>query len=300
MTNEPSTSQEQPQLKHPQRSICSAQNLSQLPGVLVRSEGSPPVDDMDVNNVYDHLGIVIRFYQKVFARNSIDGKGQDLLATVHYEKEFSNAFWNGTQLVFGDGDGKVFARFTEAVDVTAIELAKGVVQSEVGLQYISQSGALVTSITDVFGALTKQYALRQTVEQADWLIGAGLLKKGLALRSMKSPGTAYDDPILGKDPQPGHMRNYVKTSHDNGGVHINSGIPNHAFYLCATKIGGYSWEKAGKIWYETLRGSRLRPNTGFRRFAALTVEQADTLFGQDSAELRAVQEAWKEVGIAIR
>jgi Zn-dependent metalloprotease len=300
MTDEPSTSQEQPQLKHPQRSIYSAQNLPQLPGVLVRSEGSPPVDDLDVNNVYDHLGIVIRFYQKVFARNSIDGNGQDLLATVHYEKEFSNAFWNGTQLVFGDGDGKVFARFAEAVDITAHELAKGVIQSEVDLQYISQPGALVTSIADVFGALTKQYALGQTVEQADWLIGAGLLKKGLALRSMKSPGTAYDDPILGKDPQPAHMKGYVKTSQDNGGVHINSGVPNHAFYRCATKIGGYSWEKAGKIWYETLCDPRLRPNTGFRRFAALTVEQAGTLFGQDSVELRAVQEAWKEVGIAIR
>jgi Zn-dependent metalloprotease len=300
MIDEPSTRREQPQSKHPQRSIYSAQNMSQLPGVLVRGEGSPPIDDVDVNNVYDHLGTVIRFYRKVFARNSIDGDGQDILATVHYENGFSNAFWNGAQLVFGDGDGKVFARFTEAVDVTAHELAKGVIQSEVGFQYISQSGALVTSIADVFGALTKQYALGQTVEQADWLIGAGLLMKGLALRSMKSPGTAYDDPALGKDPQPAHMKQYVKTTRDNGGVHINSGIPNRAFYLCAKEIGGHSWEKAGKIWYETLRDPRLRPKTGFRRFAALTVEQAGTLFGQDGVERRAVQEAWKEVGIAIR
>ena len=108
--------------------------------------------------------------------------------------------------------------------------------------------------------------MKQKVDKADWLIGAGLFTKkikGIALRSMKEPGTAYDDPTIGKDPQPGHMKNYVKTTSDNGGVHINSGIPNHAFYLAAEEIGGYAWEKAGKIWYVTLR-DRLRENSNFQ------------------------------------
>lgn len=81
---------------------------------------------------------------------------------------------------------------------------------------------------------------------------------------MKAPGTAYNDPLLGKDPQPAHMKDYQKMTDDNGGVHINSGIPNHAFYLVAMELGGYAWEKAGRIWHVTLR-DRLRPNTIFSR-----------------------------------
>ncbi len=101
-------------------------------------------------------------------------------------------------------------------------------------------------MSDVFGSLVKQYQLQQTAGEADWLIGQGLLTenvKGIALRSMKAPGTAYDDPVLGKDPQPAHMKDYVNTVSDNGGVHINSGIPNHAFYVVATELGGFGGKK---------------------------------------------------------
>jgi Zn-dependent metalloprotease len=159
-------------------------------------------------------------------------------------------------------------------------------------------------MSDVFGSLVKQKRLNQTSAQADWLIGAELLIKenvnGVALRSMKAPGTAYDDPVLGKDPQPEHMSDFVFTFEDNGGVHINSGIPNKAFYLVATQLAGYAWERAGRIWYETLRDSRLRPNTGFRRFARLTIAVAERLYGVNSAEQQAVREAWKQVGIAVQ
>ena len=135
-------------------------------------------------------------------------------------------------------------------------------------------------MSDVFGSLIKQRVLKQTAQQADWLIGEGLFTSavnGKALRSMKAPGTAYSDPVLGDDPQPDHMSRYVNTYNDNGGVHINSGIPNRAFQLAAEALGGYAWEKAGRIWYETLRDSALRPNTGFRRFARLTVSAAARL-----------------------
>ena len=95
------------------------------------------------------------------------------------------------------------------------------------------------------------------------------------------------------------MQHFVDTTQDNGGVHTNSGIPNHAFYLVASKIGGYAWEKAGRIWYETLRDPRLRPNTSFRAFALLTVANADRLYGHISTERQAVTEAWNEVGVKV-
>jgi Zn-dependent metalloprotease len=205
-------------------------------------------------------------------------------------------------MVFGDGDGELFNRFTIALDVIGHELAHGVTQDEAQLAYYGQSGALNESVSDVFGSLVKQHALKQTADQADWLIGAGLFTakvNGEALRSMKAPGTAYDDPVLGKDPQPAHMRDFVRTYQDNGGVHINSGIPNHAFYLAAIKIGGYAWETAGRIWYETLRDSKLRPNSGFRTFARLTIANAGRLYGQNSREQQAIHASWTEVGVPI-
>jgi len=147
--------------------------------------------------------------------------------------------------------------------------------------------------------MIKQYVLKQNVDKADWLIGESLFTKkvkGIALRSMKEPGTAYDDPTIGKDPQPAHMRNYVKTSSDNGGVHINSGIPNRAFYLTAIELGGYAWEKAGKIWYMALT-ERLREQSDFRKAAKITFEVAGQMYGENSIEQKAVSKGWKGVGL---
>jgi Zn-dependent metalloprotease len=121
---------------------------------------------------------------------------------------------------------------------------------------------------------------------------------GVGIRSMKAPGTAYDDPVLGRDPQPAHMKDYVNTIGDNGGVHINSGIPNHAFYVTAVELGGYAWEKAGKIWYVTLK-DKLTANSKFQDCANLTFQAAGELFGAGSIEQQAVQKGWAEVGIAV-
>lgn len=284
------------------RTIYDTRNTQNLPGVIVRAEGAPPTKDVAVNEAYDGLGATFDFYWDVYQRNSIDDSGLPLNATVHFGRNYDNAFWNGDRMVFGDGDGKLFNRFTISLDVIGHELTHGVTQDEAQLTYSNQSGALNESISDVFGSLIKQHTLNQTADQADWLIGAGLLTKsvqGVALRSMKAPGTAYDDPVLGKDPQPAHMRNYVRTFDDNGGVHINSGIPNHAFYLAASKIGGFAWEKAGRIWYETLRDSHLRPNSSFLTFARLTVTNAARLFGATGSEQQAVRDAWQEVGLNV-
>ena len=288
-------------LAEPKRTIHDAAHREHLPGKAVRAEGAPATGDAIVDQAYDWLGVTFEFFSKTYGRNSIDGAGLPMISTVHFGENYDNAFWNGEQMVYGDGDGTLFNAFTGPIDVTGHELTHGVTQFTAALEYFGQSGALNESMSDVFGALIKQYYLDHTSEQADWLIGEGLLAEGIngvALRSMKEPGTAYDDPQLGKDPQPGHMDQYVRTSRDNGGVHINSGIPNRAFYLAAVELGGYAWEKAGKIWYDTLSGGGLAPDIDFAAFAAKTVATATTLFGTGSAELTAVQNAWAGVGLS--
>lgn len=232
---------------HKRRLIHTAENMTVLPGTLVRSEGQGSNSDVATDEAYDGFGATFDLFWDIYQRDSIDGNGMDMSATVHYDYRYNNAFWDGKQMVFGDGDESLFNRFTIAIDIIGHELAHGVTEHTAGLEYHDQSGALNESISDVFGSLVKQRALGQTADQADWLIGAGLLTasvKGVALRSMKAPGTAYDDWMLGKDPQPDHMSKYDTTTSDNGGVHINSGIPNKAFYLAATAIGGKAWEKS--------------------------------------------------------
>jgi Zn-dependent metalloprotease len=284
-----------------QRTLYTANNTETLPGTLVLSEGDTvPAEDLPVKEAYEGLGGTYDFFWKAYERHSIDDEGRPLIATVHYGQDYNNAFWNGEQMVFGDGDGELFNRFTISLDIIGHELAHGVTEDEAGLVYFFQAGALNEHLSDVFGSLVKQSALMQTADQADWLIGEGLFTanvQGVALRSMKAPGTAYDDPILGKDPQPAYMKDFVHTWEDNGGVHINSGIPNHAFYLVATRLGGSAWERSGRIWYATLRDERLRPNTGFKRFARLTATVAGRLYGEGSEEQQAVLDGWREVGV---
>ncbi|MDF7814967.1 M4 family metallopeptidase [Hymenobacter sp. YC55] len=282
------------------RLVHNAENSTLLPGTLVRKEGQNSNGDVATDEAYDGFGATFDLFWEIYQRNSIDAKGMDMSATVHYDYRYNNAFWDGTQMVFGDGDGFIFNRFTLSIDVIGHELAHGVTEHTAGLEYHDQPGALNESLSDVFGSLVKQRALGQTAEQADWLIGAGLFTssiKGTALRSMKAPGTAYDDWLIGKDPQPDHMSKYDTTTSDNGGVHINSGIPNKAFYLAATAIGGKAWEKAGHIWYQALIDSRLSPTAQFQDFAELTVEKAGQLYG-DTIQA-AVAKAWKTVGINI-
>ena len=220
------------------RTIYDARKLKLLPGKLVRGEGDPKSADVAVNEAYDGAGATYDLYFEEYGRNSIDGRGMRLDSSVHYSRNYDNAFWDGRQMVYGDGDNIIFQRFTKSIDVIGHELTHGVTQYEAELEYQDQPGALNEHFSDVFGSLVKQRTLGQTAAQADWLIGEGLLAKdvhGVALRSMKEPGTAYDDPRLGKDPQPAHMRDYLDTDEDSGGVHVNSGIPNKAFCLAADR-----------------------------------------------------------------
>jgi Zn-dependent metalloprotease len=282
------------------RVIHDAANTEQLPGRVARSDGDPPTGDDAVDEAFDWSDRTLQLYATEFGRRSFDDRGSTVSATVHYSRDYDNAFWDGTQLVFGDGDGRVFERFTKPVDVFAHEFTHGVTQYSAGLVYAGQPGALNESMSDVFGSMVKQYTLGQTAEDADWLIGQGIFLpsvRGVALRSMLRPGTAYDDPVLGKDPQVASMADYVDTDDDNGGVHINSGIPNRAFALLATQLGGTSWDRAGRIWYTALTSGAVNANTDFAGFAEATMTAARQLYPGEAEVADDVRQSWQSVGL---
>lgn len=283
----------------PDRAIYDQQHSNATtPGTLMRSEGQAPVSDVSVNQAYDNFGYTYKLYWDQFHRDSIDDQGMQIQGLVHFGTNYDNAFWDGAgHMFFGDGDGQMLTDTTKGIDVVGHELTHGVTQHEANLRYSGQSGALNESVSDVFGSLVKQYQLGQDAAAADWLIGADIVGPQLApaLRSMKAPGTAnqYDN-------QPSTMDGYVHTTSDNGGVHTNSGIPNHAFYLIATTIGGNAWEAAGQIWYDTLADPRLHPTATFSRFAGLTLRSARTRFGSSSSEAAAVKSGWEAVKVKVR
>lgn len=288
------------------RTVYDAGHQERLPGSRVRGETDPPTGDQDVNNVFDACGHTFDFYKEVFDRVSLDGNGKKLDNTVHYGNNFGNAFFDGNQMVYGDGDGQMFSSFTKSVDVIAHELTHGVVQYTANLVYQGEPGANNEHMADAFGSMVKQKLLGHDAQQADWLIGQGLLSpgvKGVALRSMLSPGTAYDDPVLGKDIQPATWSGYQALKprigqQDNGGVHIFSGVPNFAFARACIEIGGPSWVKIGPVWYKTLT-ERLTSNSDFHHLATSTYKVAVEMYGTGSLEAKAVQMGWKKAEIDV-
>ncbi|QBR70808.1 peptidase M4 family protein [Beijerinckiaceae bacterium] len=281
------------------RQVFDCKGFTDLPGDIARSEADPDCPDKAANEAFANAGITWNFFKEIFNRESVDGNGKTLVSSVHYGQKYDNAFWDGRQMVYGDGDGIIFERFTAALDVIAHELTHGVTQYTAQLPYQDEPGALNESMSDVFGSMVKQWSLGQTVAEADWLIGAGILApsfKGKALRDLANPGTAYNDTHFGKDPQPGHMKDYVHTEADHGGVHTNSGIPNRAFVLAAKAIGGKSWEKTGRVWYVTLT-QRLTASAGFAKCATETISVARDLFPDDPDIAAKIAQAWSDVGV---
>ena len=243
------------------------------------------------------------FYWQLFSRNSIDNKGLLIKQYVHFDKGMDNAYWDGRRMVYGDGDGLVFTSFTSDIDVIGHELTHGVTENEANLDYENQAGALNESFSDIFGIMIKQRYNNQDVKKSNWLIGEKvMIGPKYALRSMKAPGTAYiNHPELGTDPQPATMDKYQNLpntqSGDFGGVHINSGIPNFAFYVAAFNMGGYSWEKAGRIWYAVLTDVSLAQNAKFADVKNLTIVHAGRIFGINSPEVTAVRQGWLEAKV---
>ena len=231
------------------RYVYNSQNTGKQKLKLSRKEGNAAAQDADVNAVYDNSGIVRDYFKNQLGWNSIDGNGMDMLFNVHYMIQYNNAFWDGEQMTFGDGDGVNFSGFARALDVSGHELAHGVIQYTAGLVYKGQSGALNEHFADVFGVSIAQWHLKHTATTTDWLIGAGCMLgkfKGKGIRSMKSPS----DPSVVIMAQPDHMDKIYKGTSDNGGVHINSGIPNKAFYLVAIDIGT---QESAILWFEALK-----------------------------------------------
>ncbi|MFL4475621.1 M4 family metallopeptidase [Paeniglutamicibacter sp. MACA_103] len=285
------------------RTISDAQGVETTPGAVARTEGREPVEDEDANRAYAGLGAVHRFLVAMLGRNALDGAGLDLGGTVHYGLHYANAFWDGTQMVMGDGDGEIFGSFASSLSVIAHELGHGLLQFTTNLEYRGQSGALNESMADILGVLVEQFVAGQDAADASWLIGEGLFTdkvRGRAMRSLAAPGTAYDDPILGKDPQPATMAGYVDTEEDNGGVHLNSGIPNHAFYLFATALGGNAWETAGDLWFNVIATRALPEDADFGTFAEQTLLQARRDHGAGSDVELALAKAWDAVGVEPR
>jgi Zn-dependent metalloprotease len=297
------------------RLLYDSQQTNREPGTQLFVEGDLPANpDAYAKQVYDNFGSTFKFYSEVLSRNSIDNNGMNLIGSVHFDEDnsetegYDNAFWDGTEMCFGDGDPQIFNTFTESLDITGHELTHGVTENTANLWYEYQSGALNESISDVFGSMVKQYAYKQKAKDADWLIGEGLFRDpegARALRDMANPGTAYNNnKYIGSDPQPKDMDGYVDLPNtdegDFGGVHTNSGIPNRAFYLAATGVGEYSWEPAGKIWYAALTDPSLKlpkntTNRTFKIFADLTIKHAQEIGG--SAAVDAVNKAWKTVKV---
>ena len=275
--------------------VFDCKNTRSLPGVPVPNPGTST--DITAKRAFEETTAVATFYQQCFGRNSIDHAGMTLISSIHYGVQYANAFWNGSQMTYGDGDGQILTDFTAAIDIIGHELTHGITQFTAGFDDTDEPGALDESMSDVFGSMFRQWRKKQTVAKADWLIGADILgpvakaKGYTCLRNMAVP---EDKQCLTATPQPWHYKDYIS----GGDPHDNSGVPNHAFYLAATSIGGRSWDKAGKVWYAALTSPKAGKSTNMKAFASLTRAAAKSLFPADPAVYSGVDDAWTQVGIS--
>lgn len=291
------------------RNVYDGTQRRDLPGkwlVSVEGDQSIPstykqngtIEDTTVNQALQNALDVFLFYLNNYQYNSFDGEGKAITSTVHYGKNYENAFWNGNQMVYGDGSS-LFEQFVSFPDVVGHELTHGITGDR--LAYEGESGAVNEHFSDVMGYLIYMYINHLTTEEAEWEFAKGILHykdKSYPLRSFKEPGAAYNIPGLGKDLQPSKYSNLYKGSNDNGGVHINSGIPNHAFYLFAVTLGGNPWEKAGLIWFTTMmRPGAFPVRATMKEFAEATIKTTQILFPEETTVCEALIDAWQQVEV---
>ncbi|HHN8377841.1 TPA: M4 family metallopeptidase [Morganella morganii] len=296
------------------RRVMHLKNLTTVPDLYYREDRKaenpqphmPVRQDTDTDNMFEYLDIIYGFFDDVFGYKSFNNSNATISAMTHYGRGYCNAFWNGAHLVFGAGDAgmsvsPLFMSFAQ-LDIATHEFSHAVIDHLSPLTYSHQSGALNESVCDVFTVMLGHYRGRHASHQGDWHIGRTLFNKqsGIkALRSLSSPGNAYNHPVIGKDKQVAHMRDYIELpddpENDNGGVHCYSGIPNHAFYHFASALGGYSWEVAGQIWFDTLRRGNLPPECDFLTFARETMDIAGDNYDKDVTAV--LMSAWKAVGL---
>jgi hypothetical protein len=269
----------------PRRRVYDAGGRSKLPGELVRKEGGSPTADPTVERVYEWLGHAYRFLHDAFDRDSVDGKGAELIAVVHYGDRHGNAFWDGRHVVLGDGDDLI-KPLASTPDATFKEVMNGFVQHAAALDYQGQAGSIYDATAILFALMTRQFVLRQPVEAADWRFGAGLLHPRAERTVIADPSTPATWTDLVKDP-----------SLDNGGIHANSPIIQHAFFRLAVAFGGLAWERAGQIWYDTLIAPGLAPDCTFHQFAQRTVTAARARYGDRDEAVAVTRSAWLAAGI---
>jgi Zn-dependent metalloprotease len=276
----------------PAVTVYDCKHTFALPGASVPNPGNSA--DPTAKRAFNETTSVAKFYKDVFNRNSIDDHGMTMMSSVHYGTDFNNAMWNGSQMVYGDGDGKIFIDFTNGDDVIGHELTHGVTQHSLQLNYADDAGGLNESISDCFGSMFRQWEKNQDASTADWLIGSDIMgatakARGFTcLRDMANPAathclapqpTQYSQITPGMDP------------------HYSSGPPNLAFCNACTTLGGKSWEKIGQVWYKSLTGFGPTPDMKMKAFADRTRQVATQLYGGTPAVAAAVDKGWKTVGL---
>lgn len=276
----------------PKVTVYDARHTQSLPGLPVSSPSRSK--DVTARRAYAETTQVAKFYKTVFGRNSVDNQGQTLMSSVHYGKDYNNAMWNGSQMVYGDGDGQLFIDFTTGNDVIGHELTHGVTQHSLQLGYSGDAGGLNESLSDCFGSMFRQWQAKQAVTEADWLIGSDILGPAArargytCLRNMANPA---DKKALAAQPT------LYSQLHPGMDPHYTSGPPNLAFATACLAAGGNSWTTVGQVWYAVLSASGAHPAMKMPDFAARTRQVAAQKFGAGSKVQAAVDAGWKKVGL---
>jgi Zn-dependent metalloprotease len=301
------------------RTIYSGGDLvdQNVPSNQVGTEGNPPTD-MVAKIAYDNTGVTYDCYQTLFARDSYDAAGHELVSYVHITQgggALNNAFWDGEEMVYGDGDGVQFGEFPRALDVTAHELTHAVTEYSAGLVYQVESGALNEASSDILGATCETFKAGGTVSANTWLIGEDVLTPGTpgdAFRYMDNPtedAPLYNNQISSTDYYPERLKlsagEQPGGNNDQGYVHFNSGIANLAFYLMSEggkhprnktpyQVVGVGLDKASKIWYRALN-NYMTANTTFAQARTATEMAANDLYPGPTKQ--AISMAWATVGV---
>ncbi|MBZ9686673.1 M4 family metallopeptidase [Clostridium estertheticum] len=267
----------------------TAANGTRTPGTTVFSTTNT-INDKAAVDAHAYAGVVYDYYKSKFNRNSLDGLGMGIKSTVHYSRSYVNAFWNGTQMIYGDGDGVQAVALSGALDVVGHEMTHAVDENEANLIYEFQSGALNESLSDTFGAFIECYG---QASKFDWLMGEDIWTPNIAgdaLRDMSNPAK-YGDPD--------NMSKFVVSPNtqagDWGGVHTNSGIPNKACYLIASNPN-VGINKAEQIYYRAL-ANYLISASNFHDARVALVQSATDLYGASGSEVAAINAAWDAVGV---
>ena len=276
----------------PKVTVHDCKHTQTLPGTPVAAPRKSK--DKTAKGAFDETTGVAAFYKQVFKRNSIDNAGMTMMSSVHFGSNYNNAMWNGSQMMYGDGDNKLFVDFTNGNDVVGHELTHGVTQYSLQLNYQGDAGGLNESLSDCFGAMFRQWQAQQDVAKADWLIGAdimGPVAKAKGYKCLRNMANPADKGALA--PQP------TKYSQVTPGMdpHYSSGPPNLAFCVACKTLGGKSWERIGQVWYAAMTSSGPQPAMTMPQFAARTRQLAAQLYVAQPAVLAAVDKGWKRVGL---